>query len=115
MEKQVCFEGKSGKFNGKTAIIDANGKEVIPMDLFKFRTWENKDRLIYSKKEKTVCTILTERNYPFSEKIVFGSENRFFVKNNGMWLIYDFDGKKFQTVLLQMIFVSTKQGLSFER
>ncbi|BEV05157.1 WG repeat-containing protein [Chryseobacterium gambrini] len=86
---------KAGNSNGKTAIIDAAGKEVIPMDLFKFRTWENKDRLIYSKKGKDcVYDFNGKEIIPFSEKIVFGSENRFFVKNNGMWLIYDFDGKK---------------------
>jgi hypothetical protein len=62
---------KAGNSNGKTAIIDANGKEVIPMDLFKFRTWENKDRLIYSKKEKTVCTILTEKKLSLLRKNSF--------------------------------------------
>lgn len=86
---------KAGKENGKTSVIDAEGKEIIPMDLFKFRTWENKDRLICTKKGKDgVYDFNGKEIIPFSEKIVFGSENRFFVKNYGAWMIYDFNGKK---------------------
>ena len=86
---------KSGNSAGKTALINATGKELIPLDNFKFRTWENKDRLIYSKQGKErVYDFNGKEIIPFSEKIEFGSENRFFVKKNGGWLIYDFDGKQ---------------------
>lgn len=86
---------KSGKANGKTAIIDAAGNELVALDVFKFRTWENKDRLIYTKQGRDcVYDFNGTQIVPFSEKIEFGSENRFFVRNNGVWLIYDFNGKK---------------------
>jgi hypothetical protein len=92
---RFVLKPKAGKSNGKTAVIDAAGKEIIPMDLFKLRTWENKDRLIYTKRGKDIVYDFNGKEIiPFSEKIVFGSENRFFVKNNGAWLIYDFNGKK---------------------
>ncbi|WP_294301352.1 WG repeat-containing protein [uncultured Chryseobacterium sp.] len=92
---RFVLKAKAGKANGKTAVIDAKGKEVIPMDLFKFRTWENKDRLIYTNRGKD-CVYDFNGNLiiPVSERIVFGSENRFFVKNDGIWMIYDFNGKK---------------------
>ncbi|KAA0129855.1 WG repeat-containing protein [Chryseobacterium sp. SN22] len=94
-KNRFVLKAKAGKENGKTAVIDAEGKEIIPMDLFKFRTWENKDRLICTKQGRDrVCDFNGKEIIPFSEKIVFGSENRFFVKNNGIWLIYDFSGKK---------------------
>ncbi|WP_449388857.1 WG repeat-containing protein [Chryseobacterium lineare] len=86
---------KSGNSNGKTAVIDETGKELIPLDNFRFRTWENKDRLIYTKQGKEcVYDFNGKQIIPFSDKIEFGSENRFFVKKNGVWLIYDFDGKQ---------------------
>ncbi|WP_294234645.1 WG repeat-containing protein [uncultured Chryseobacterium sp.] len=92
---RFVLKAKSGKSNGKTAVINAQGKEIIPMDLFKFRTWENKDRLIYTRQGRDcVYDFNGNQIIPFSEKIVFGSENRFFVKNNEVWTIYDFNGKK---------------------
>lgn len=94
-KNRFVLKAKAGKANGKTAIIDAGGKEVIPMNLFKFRTWENKDRLIYTGQGKDIVYDFNgQQIIPFSEKIVFGSENRFFVKNNGVWVIYDFNGRK---------------------
>ncbi|GEN75607.1 hypothetical protein CHA01nite_13470 [Chryseobacterium hagamense] len=94
-KNRFVLKVKAGKANGKTAVIDAGGKEIIPMDLFRFRTWENKDRMIYTKKGKDrVYDFNGKEIIPFSEKIVFGSENRFFVKNGGVWIIYDFNGNK---------------------
>ena len=83
------------KSNGKTALIDEKGNQLLPLDSFKFRTWEKKDRLIYSKNGKDcVYDFNGKQIIPFSDKIQFGSENRFFVKTGNAWLIYDFDGKK---------------------
>ncbi|GAA5091605.1 hypothetical protein GCM10023210_19260 [Chryseobacterium ginsengisoli] len=94
-KQRFILRVKSGNSNGKTALIDEKGKELIPLENFKFRTWENKDRLIYSKKGgDCVYDFNGKQLIPFSEKIVFASENRFFVKNNGVWLIYDFNGKQ---------------------
>lgn len=86
---------KSGNSTGKTALIDEKGNELIPLENFRFRTWENKDRLICTKQGKEcVYDFNGKQIIPFSEKIEFGSENRFFVKVNGSWFIYDFDGKQ---------------------
>lgn len=86
---------KSGNSTGKTALIDEKGNELIPLENFRFRTWENKDRLICTKQGKEcVYDFNGKQIIPFSEKIEFGSENRFFVKINGSWFIYDFDGKQ---------------------
>lgn len=86
---------KSGNSAGKTALIDEKGKELIPLDSFRFRTWENKDRLIYTKQgRECVYDFNGKEIIPFSEKIEFGSENRFFVKKGDVWMIYDFDGKQ---------------------
>lgn len=86
---------KSGNSTGKTALIDEKGSELIPLENFRFRTWENKDRLICTKQGKEcVYDFNGKQIIPFSEKIEFGSENRFFVKINGSWFIYDFDGKQ---------------------
>jgi hypothetical protein len=86
---------KSGNLTGKTGLIDERGKELIPLDNFRFRTWENKDRMIYTKQGKEcVYDFNGKQIIPFSDKIEFGSENRFFVKKNGSWFIYDFEGKQ---------------------
>lgn len=86
---------KSGNSTGKTALIDEKGSELIPLENFRFRTWENKDRLICTKQGKEcVYDFNGKQIIPFSEKIEFGSENRFFVKVNESWFIYDFDGKQ---------------------
>lgn len=86
---------KSGNSTGKTALIDEKGSELIPLENFRFRTWENKDRLICTKQGKEcVYDFNGKQIIPFSEKIEYGSENRFFVKINGSWFIYDFDGKQ---------------------
>jgi len=86
---------KSGNSTGKTALIDEKGRELIPLDNFRFRTWENKDRLIYTKQGKEcVYDFNGKEIISFSDKIEFGSENRFFVKKNGEWFIYDFDGRQ---------------------
>lgn len=83
------------KANGKTALIDEKGIQLIPLAPFKFRTWEKKDRLIYSQKgQDCVYDFQGKQIIPFSDKIQFGSESRFFVKNGAKWLLYDFDGKK---------------------
>ncbi|KUJ51771.1 WG repeat-containing protein [Chryseobacterium sp. JAH] len=84
---------KEGKNAGKTALIDGKGNLLIPFDNFKYRTWENKDRLIYSKGGiESVYDFDGKQIIPFSDKIEFASESRFFVKNKG-WYIYDFDGQ----------------------
>lgn len=86
---------KDGESKGKTAVIDEKGSQLIPLDNFKFRTWENKDRLIYSKDGKDGVFDFNGREIiPFSDDIEFASENRFFVRKDKGWFIYDFDGKQ---------------------
>jgi hypothetical protein len=94
-KNRFILKVKAGNSNGKIALIDEKGKELIPLAQFKYRTWEKKDRLIYSKQGKEcVYDFNGKQIIPFSDKIEFASESRFFVKNNGVWLIYDFNGNK---------------------
>ena len=94
-KERFILKVKTGNSGGKTALIDEKGNQLIPMDTFTFRTWENKDRLIYTKQGKeSVYDFNGKQIIPFSDKIEFGSENRFFVKVKGSWFIYDFDGKQ---------------------
>ncbi|MGE4512651.1 MAG: hypothetical protein AB7E26_02390 [Chryseobacterium sp.] len=51
---------KAGNSNGKTALIDEKGKELIPLDNFRFRTWENKDRMISQNRVRNACMISME-------------------------------------------------------
>lgn len=86
---------KEGEAKGQTALIDVNGKELIPLDNFKFRTWENKDKLIYSKSGKVAVFDFNGKEIiPFFDDIQFASENRFFVKKDKNWVIYNFDGQQ---------------------
>ncbi|ASK31249.1 hypothetical protein CEY12_14560 [Chryseobacterium sp. T16E-39] len=86
---------KEGTFNGKTALIDAKGNQLIPLDNFKFRTWENKERLIYSKGGKDcVYDYNGKQITPFFDKIEFANESRLFIKTGKVWKIYDFNGQQ---------------------
>jgi hypothetical protein len=86
---------KEGNLKGKIALIDEKGNQLIPLDHFKYRTWENKDRLIYSKDgNESVYDYNGKQIIPSADKIVFASENRFFVKKEEGWLIFDFEGRQ---------------------
>ena len=94
-KNRFILKVKAGNSNGKTALIDEKGTELLPLAQFKFRTWENKDRMIYSRQGKDcVYDFNGKQIIPVSDKIEFGSDSRFFVKKDGIWLIYDFDGKQ---------------------
>ncbi|EJL75153.1 WG repeat-containing protein [Chryseobacterium populi] len=94
-ENRFILKGKEGNFRGKVALIDEKGTELIPMDNFRYRTWENKERLIYSKAGiESVYDYNGKQVIPSSDKIEFASENRIFVKKGGAWFIYDYDGKQ---------------------
>lgn len=79
----------------KMALIDEKGKQLIPFDTQKIGpSWSIKRRLISSKNGKEgIYNYEGKEIIPYSDKIKFAGENRFFVKNNNSWLIYDSDGK----------------------
>lgn len=86
---------KDGNLKNKIALIDKDGNQLISLNNFQYRTWENKDRLIYTKDGKDcVYDYNGKQIIPVSDKIEFASENRFFVKKDGAWFIYDYDGKQ---------------------
>ncbi|MFL9834033.1 WG repeat-containing protein [Chryseobacterium terrae] len=86
---------KEGEANGKTALINGNGDQLIPLDKFKYRTWENRNRLIISKDGKDgVFDYDGKEIIPFEDKIEFANDRRFFIKKDKLWFIYDFDGKQ---------------------
>ncbi|WBV55226.1 WG repeat-containing protein [Chryseobacterium daecheongense] len=92
--ERFILKVKEGSSNGKMALIDTKGNQLIPLDNFKFRTWENKERLIYSKGGKDCLYDYNGKQIiPFSDKIEFANEKRLFVKTEKVWKIYDFDGR----------------------
>ncbi|MET3536924.1 WG repeat-containing protein [Chryseobacterium limigenitum] len=94
-KNRFILKTKDAISKGKTALIDAKGDQLIALDNFKFRTWENKDRMIYSKDGKDcVYDYNGKQIIPFYDEIQFASENRFFVKKDNGWFIYDFEGQQ---------------------
>ncbi|MBK1894749.1 WG repeat-containing protein [Chryseobacterium paridis] len=91
---RFILKAKEGTNNGKIALIDSKGNQLIPLDKFKFRTWENKSRLIYSKNGKDSFYDFNGKEIiPSSDQIEFGNESRLFVKKGKDWKLYDFDGQ----------------------
>ncbi|MEN4759725.1 WG repeat-containing protein [Chryseobacterium sp. C39-AII1] len=87
---------KDGERKDKIALIDGKGKELIPLDNQKLDvSWSINERIIASKEGKeSVFDYNGKQVIPYSEKIKFAGQNRFFVKNEDGWYIYDADGKK---------------------
>jgi len=79
----------------KTALIDEKGKQLIPLDIQKLdASWSINERIISSKEGKeSVYDFNGKEIIPFSDKIKFAGQNRFFVKKEGGWYIYDANGK----------------------
>lgn len=93
-KNRFVLRPKEGNANGKTALIDPLGNKLIPFDVFKLKTWENNDRIIYSKDGKDrVLDYNGKVIIPSFDKVEFAGENRVFVKKGKSWLIYNFDGQ----------------------
>lgn len=94
-KERFILKVKEGEANGKTALIDGKGNQLIPLDQFKYRTWENKDRLIISKDGKDgVYDYNGKQIIPDQDKIEFANDSRFFIKKDKLWFIYNFDGQQ---------------------
>ncbi|MDY0929826.1 WG repeat-containing protein [Chryseobacterium sp. CFBP8996] len=94
-KERFILKVKEGEASGKTALIDGKGNQVIPLDQFKYRTWENKDRLIISKDGKDgVYDYNGKQIIQDQDKIEFANDSRFFVKKDKLWFIYNFDGQQ---------------------
>lgn len=86
---------KEGESNGKMALIDGKGNQLIPLDKFKYKTWENRDRLIVSKDGKDgVYDYNGKQIIQDQDKIEFANDSRFFIKKDKLWFIYNFDGQQ---------------------
>ncbi len=86
---------KDGDPKGKMALIDEKGKELIPSDAHQISpSWSIKQRLISSKNGKEgIYDYEGKEIIPYADKIKFAGENRYFVKRDNVWLIYDSAGK----------------------
>ena len=94
-KERFILKVKEGEASGKTALIDGKGNQMIPVDQFKYRTWENRDRLIISKDGKDgVYDYNGKQIIPDQDKIEFANDSRFFVKKDKLWFIYNFDGQQ---------------------
>ncbi|MFC7348613.1 WG repeat-containing protein [Chryseobacterium zhengzhouense] len=94
-KNRFILKVKEGESIGKTALIDGNGNQLISFDRFKYKTWENKNRLIISKDGKDgVYDYNGKQIISNQDKIEFANESRFFVKKDKLWFLYDFDGQQ---------------------
>lgn len=86
---------KEGDPKGKMALIDEKGKPLIPFDTHKIGpSWSIKRRLILSKNGKEgIYDYEGKEIIPYTDKIKFAGEERFFVKKDNIWKIYDAEGK----------------------
>ncbi|MCW3160691.1 WG repeat-containing protein [Chryseobacterium oryctis] len=82
--------------DGKTALIDEKGEQLISLENQKFNTnFQIKKRLISSKEGKqSLYDYNGKQIIPFSDKIEFAGENRFFVKKDSKWFIYNVEGQQ---------------------
>lgn len=80
----------------KSAIIDENGNEMVPMEDQDFNTpWWSRERIIASKQGKeTVYDYNGKLIIPDSDKIRFAGKDAFFVLKDKKWFLYDFNGKQ---------------------
>lgn len=87
---------KEGEKKDKIALIDGQGKELIPLDNQKLDiSWSINERIIATREGKeSLFNYDGKQLIPDSEKIKFAGQNRFFVKNNDGWYIYNADGEK---------------------
>ncbi|WP_131401684.1 WG repeat-containing protein [Chryseobacterium sp. JM1] len=91
----ILTSGESG-YKTKSAIIDEKGTELLPLDDQSFNTpWLSKKRIISSKEGKeAVYDYQGKEIIPYSERILFVAEDRFFVKKDKVWFLYDLEGKQ---------------------
>lgn len=80
----------------RSAIIDEKGNQLLPLDNQTFNTpWLSEQRIISSKEDKeAVYDYNGKQVIPYSERVQFAGEDRFFVLKDKMWLLYDLDGKQ---------------------
>lgn len=77
------------------ALVDEKGRLLIPFDTHKINpSWSIKRRLIVSKNGKEgIYDYEGKEIIPYTDKIKFAGDNRFFVKKDNIWQIYDSEGK----------------------
>lgn len=96
LKNRFMLKVKDADSKIKTALIDEKGKQLIPLDIQKLdASWSINERIISTKEGKEcVYDFNGKEIIPFSDKIKFAGQNRFFVKKEGGWYIYDADGKQ---------------------
>lgn len=86
---------KDGDPKGKMGLIDEKGNQLISFESQKISpSWSINKRLISTKEGKEgIYSYDGKEIIPYSDKIKFAGENRFFVKKDNIWQIYDAEGK----------------------
>ncbi|WP_099765358.1 WG repeat-containing protein [Chryseobacterium sp. 52] len=80
----------------KSAVIDEKGNQLLPLDDQSFNTpWLSEKCIISSKEGKdAVYDYNGKQLIPYSERIQFAGEDRFFVMKDKKWFLYDVNGKQ---------------------
>ncbi|REC80536.1 hypothetical protein DRF60_02200 [Chryseobacterium elymi] len=95
-KNRFILTSRESSYKTKSAIIDEKGNEFLPLDDQSFNTpWLSKKCIISSKGGKeAVYDYNGKQIIPFSDRIRFVAEDRFFVLQDKSWFLYDLEGKQ---------------------
>ncbi|NML68895.1 WG repeat-containing protein [Chryseobacterium sp. RP-3-3] len=87
---------EEANYKTKSAVIDEKGNQLLPLDNQSFNTpWLSDKRIISSKEGKdAVYDYNGKQIIPYSDRIQFAGEDRFFIMKDKKWFLYDLDGKQ---------------------
>ncbi|WP_265131990.1 WG repeat-containing protein [Chryseobacterium oranimense] len=90
----ILTSQESGRI--KSTVIDEKGNQLLPLDEQTFNTpWLSDERIISSKEGKDAVYDYNGRLIiPYSDRIQFAGEDRFFVLKNKQWFLYDPEGNQ---------------------
>ncbi|MCT2408721.1 WG repeat-containing protein [Chryseobacterium antibioticum] len=86
---------EESSYKTRSAVIDEKGNQLFPLDNQSFNTpWFSDKRIISSKEGKdAVYDYNGKQIIPYSDRIQFAGEDRFFIMKDKKWFLYDLDGK----------------------
>lgn len=87
---------EEANYKTRSAVIDEKGNQLLPLDNQSFNTpWLSEKRIISSKEGKeAVYDYNGKQIIPYSDRIQFAGEDRFFIMKDKKWFLYDLGGKQ---------------------
>lgn len=95
-KNRFILTSEESNYRTKSAVIDEKGNQLLPIDDQSFNTpWLSEKRIISSKEGKeAVYDYNGKQIIPYSDRIIFAGEERFFVLKDKKWFLYDLDGRQ---------------------